>query len=89
MSDDANDYEDAWAVLKRSLGGRGRYKDLTGHRFGRLVAVEKVGADRHGSALWRCECDCGAEKVASRRDLRIQAILSCGCLQKESRYRKG
>jgi hypothetical protein len=83
-----NDLEEDWAVLRRSYGGRGRYKDLSGFRFNRLVVREKVGADRHGSALWRCECDCGGEKVVARRELRNNAIQSCGCLQVESRYKK-
>jgi hypothetical protein len=35
--------------------------DITGQRFGRLIALERVHLDRHGKAMWRCRCDCGGE----------------------------
>ena len=37
--------------------------DVTGQRFGHLVAVERAGKDRCGSWMWLCRCDCGAEVV--------------------------
>jgi hypothetical protein len=57
--------------------------DLTGQRFGRLVARERAGNDgRH--ILWRCDCDCGASKVAPTTRLRSGNTRSCGCLHRES-----
>lgn len=57
-------------------------KDLTGQRFGRLTVVEfaKVNADR---PMWRCICDCGAEKIAAQGNLISGGTKSCGCYQRE------
>ena len=57
--------------------------NLSGKRFGRLVAIEPVGSIR-GDRLWRCVCDCGEEKIARRSNLSRGDTLSCGCLQKEN-----
>ena len=60
-------------------------KDLTGQRFGRLVALERTN-QRHGNCfLWRCKCDCGNEKLISTYFLTHALSRSCGCLQDESR----
>lgn len=57
--------------------------DLTGQRFGRLVALRRE--DRQGHhAYWRCLCDCGTEKVVRSGSLRAGAIRSCGCLRRET-----
>ena len=60
-----------------------RFNDITGQRFGRLVAVEDAGTSGDGRFLWRCRCDCGGEAVVRSRDLRRGATQSCGCLQRE------
>lgn len=44
-------------------------KDLTGLRFGKLVAVKPEGISNDGYILWRCECDCGNIHVASSNNL--------------------
>lgn len=50
--------------------------DLTGQRFGRLVAVERLEA-RY--AYWLCKCDCGQTKRVRLSHLRSGATTSCGC----------
>lgn len=55
--------------------------DLTGVRFGRLIAVEV--ARRGKSIYWKCLCDCGAETVTRSDRLRIGHTRSCGCLRVE------
>lgn len=50
-------------------------------RFGRLIAIEPVGRDRHRNVLWRCECDCGKESIVRAADLK--RTKSCGCLSSE------
>lgn len=57
--------------------------DLTGQRFGRLFVVER-GERKGKRAMWRCECDCGNEKVVRGCDLRSGHTQSCGCLHKET-----
>ena len=59
----------------------GKFIDISGVRFGRLVAKERVGTDKHGSPLWRVTCDCGREKVVSRTGL--SHTKSCGCLRQD------
>lgn len=58
--------------------------DLTGMRFGRLIAL-KVEPPRYPGAAyrWRCRCDCGNEKSILRGDLRTGYAKSCGCLRAE------
>ena len=58
--------------------------DITGNRYGRLVAVE-IASRGHGAVMWRCICDCGNEKIVPAENLRNGHTRSCGCLLKESR----
>ena len=57
--------------------------DLTGQRFGKLVAKKYMFSDRHGR-YWLCECDCGKEKIANTCELRRGDVVSCGCKRHES-----
>jgi hypothetical protein len=56
--------------------------DLTGEKFGRLLALERAQS-RHNRATWLCVCDCGKRKVVLGRSLRIGKTKSCGCIRKE------
>jgi hypothetical protein len=56
--------------------------DLTGMRFGRLVAVEYLGREHH-SSVWRCLCDCGNETKTQSGALKNKTIMSCGCYRTE------
>lgn len=56
--------------------------DITGVRFGRLVAVKPIV--RRGSRVWVCRCDCGGEATVSAGALRHGRTRSCGCLHRES-----
>lgn len=57
-------------------------RDITGQRFGRLVAVRDVGHDGR-RRLWLFRCDCGETITRSTRNLaRINArgqTANCGC----------
>ena len=67
----------------------GYVRDLTGHRNGRLVAVECVGRNREGRAMWRCMCDCGGQKIVQGNNLtRETGTKSCGCLRSEANRAK-
>ena len=52
--------------------------DLTGQRFGSLVALEKVPSQNHHT-YWLCQCDCGNQKVIRTTNLTSGATKSCGC----------
>lgn len=70
-------------LVERAEGApaRGRWPlDLTGQRFGSLVAVElsgRVSQNRHRH--WRCRCDCGNVIEARADHLRYGYSKSCGC----------
>ncbi|MEN8075755.1 AP2 domain-containing protein [Clostridioides difficile] len=59
-----------------------KFTDITGKRFGRLVAIERVGS-QHKSPLWKCKCDCGNIIDASLQKLNTGDTKSCGCLKKD------
>lgn len=56
--------------------------DLAGQRFGRLVALDVVRAEKTGR-IWRCRCDCGRIVEVRSANLRSGNSLSCGCLKAE------
>ena len=43
--------------------------DLTGRRFGRLTAIERVPDPDAKRPMWRCRCDCGNETTVMSTDL--------------------
>jgi len=62
-----------------------RPKDITGQRFGKLIAIEHIGKDGGGRNCWRCKCDCGNETKAKISSLMNGDKKSCGCLAQEQR----
>lgn len=63
------------------------FKDKTGFRAGRLLAVRPVGL-RGKHMMWLCRCDCGREHVvAGTRLMEVGGTRSCGCLDREIRAR--
>ena len=53
--------------------------DLTGKRFGMLVAVERITKYRNNATYYRCICDCGKNNVyVSQSNLRTGHTRSCG-----------
>lgn len=61
-----------------------KIKDITGQRFGRLVALERLEKKRGSSFLWRCQCDCGNTVETSANSLLSGNTRSCGCLRVEA-----
>lgn len=61
----------------------GRYRDLTGERFGRLRVLQRDGCNKHGQVKWWCRCDCGTEKHVLGMCLSRGETQSCGCLHNE------
>lgn len=65
---------------------KAQYKNLTGQRFGRLIALEMIGSQKssgsNSSKLWRCQCDCGNNNfVTTSHHLISGNTQSCGCLK--------
>lgn len=57
----------------------GRQINLTGQRFGKLVAVVVVPRVGRGNRRWTCQCDCGSTKVVRADRLSRGETVSCGC----------
>jgi hypothetical protein len=55
-------------------------KDITGQRFGRLVAIRRSGSNAKGRAMWLFQCDCGNSHTAAGVDVRCGGTHCCGCL---------
>lgn len=51
--------------------------------YGRLTVIKNPHSNKHGKALWLCECACGNRIVVVGTDLRNGATQSCGCLRDE------
>lgn len=60
--------------------------DLTGQRFGKLVAVRAHVRQGIGRVyyMWECICDCGGVITTRVATLRNGSAKSCGCLQREA-----
>lgn len=65
------------------------FKDLTGQRFGRLVALEIVGKTHNRNILWKVRCDCGRTSIVRGTDFKSGNTKSCGCLRKTHPVRHG
>lgn len=58
-------------------------KDISGKRFGRLLAMEYDHSANH-KRFWRCACDCGKVTVIRQDQITTGKTRSCGCYLKET-----
>lgn len=59
-------------------------ENISGQRFGRLVAIKKVKNEHKGrAAMFLFKCDCGNYITTRASSVRSGHTQSCGCLQKE------
>lgn len=61
----------------------GRFIDLSGVRFGRLVVTQRANTETL-KPQWEYRCDCGSSGIARASDLRGGKHQSCGCLHREA-----
>lgn len=61
----------------------GKFQDLTGNRYGRLIVKYRTDKEKGRNTWWMCECDCGVIKEVNARHLVHGKIKSCGCLRNE------
>lgn len=55
--------------------------DITGKRFGKLVAIRPTGNNIKGRGReWECKCDCGNIGYFYPTQLSSGSNVSCGCL---------
>jgi hypothetical protein len=50
--------------------------DITGHRYGRLVAIYAITTQQ-----WMFKCDCGQHWITTKNRVRTGNTKSCGCLK--------
>lgn len=59
-------------------------KDITGQRFGRLLAVEWTGRKNAGNnRIWKFKCDCGNVIERPSGNIIHKGTGSCGCFRRE------
>lgn len=61
----------------------GKYKDITGQKFGRWTVIEYAGKSKYGAYMWKCQCECGTVRNVVGGTLRMGISKSCGCINKE------
>ena len=69
-------------------------KDLTGQKFGRLTVIKQVEdyitKSNYHKAQWLCQCDCGnVVEVVGSCLLQKHGTRSCGCIRRETTYKRG
>lgn len=56
-----------------------------GKRFGKLIVLEETDERKHGSKVYKCQCDCGNITYVARTNLMAKnGTKSCGCTHKIS-----
>ena len=57
--------------------------DITGQRFGMLVAIDRnkeySNKNKYGCSFWNCQCDCGKKTIVYLGHLTSGHTTSCGC----------
>lgn len=57
----------------------GKFIDLTGQRFGKLVVIRKSEVRKNEKICWVCDCDCGNKnEIKIGQDLKRGHTKSCG-----------
>ena len=66
-----------------------KMNDLTGQRFGRLIAIKSTNKRNVGrNVIWLCKCECGNTSEISSGSLLSGDTKSCGCLAREKNQQK-
>jgi len=64
----------------------GKFIDLSGERFGRLVVKSKSKTKiKDQGVIWNCLCDCGRKHKVNTKSIKSGNTRSCGCLRAELR----
>ncbi len=66
-----------------------KINELIGKKFGRLTVCDFCYRNEGGDYLYRCKCECGNFKIASRHNLIHNSVRSCGCLRQEMSIKQG
>ena len=63
-------------------------RDITGVRFGKLIAKKRVAQKSNGEFVWKCLCDCGNTTKLPLGSLtrKVGATMSCGCINNAKQH---
>ena len=53
--------------------------DISGVRYGKLVAVRRTDQKKYSTFIWECLCDCGKTTIVAGPKLKFGHTKSCGC----------
>lgn len=70
---------------RKSCGCSRKPVDITGKRFGKLVAIKPTGEKTRSYNSWLCKCDCGNYVTYDVNTLTMGSATSCGCLKKDTK----
>lgn len=59
--------------------------DLTGKRFGSLVARSRIGKTEAGAIRWYCDCECGGTHIATYQSLVQNKATRCASCRAQKR----
>ena len=63
---------------------KNRQSDITGKRFGRLVAT-RYSHREGGREYWHFQCDCGNSYIGKLHNIKSGNTTSCGCYKEENK----
>lgn len=61
----------------------GMTKDITGLRFGRLVAIRPTEKRQSKCVVWEFQCDCGNRTFKGVNNVTTGNSIGCGCVRRE------
>lgn len=67
--------------LQRERAHEASFIDISGNRYGRLVAINPIR--KNNGIYWVCKCDCGNTTEVLAQHLKRGLIRSCGCLRRD------
>ena len=67
------------------MSNDGKYKDITGKKFGKLTAIKFIER-KDEKTYWLFKCDCGKKVIKSTNNIG-RGVKSCGCLKKEQNFK--
>jgi len=66
-----------------------KIKNISGKKFGRLIAVTSTNKRSGSGVIWSCKCICGNTTEVSSWNLINGSTKSCGCLNHEISVQRG
>ena len=60
-----------------------KFIDITGNKYNKLTVIKRVTSRIKGVPRWLCQCECGNYTEVDGRNLKNNAVKSCGCLLKD------